>query len=104
MMYPRLQLLKELLRDDGAIFVSIDDHEVHHLRMLMNEVFGEENFVATLVWNTEGHTDNQFQIKVNHEYVVVYARDAESVELGFVVDPSTRKESNLWKGFAEHSI
>src|SRR5674476_1630876 len=45
MMYPRLQLLKELLRDDGAIFVSIDDHEVHHLRMLMNEVFGGENFI-----------------------------------------------------------
>jgi adenine specific DNA methylase Mod len=50
MMYPRLQLLKELLADDGAIFVSIDDNEVHHLRMLMDEVFGDENFVATIIW------------------------------------------------------
>ena len=50
MMLPRLKLLRELLADDGAIFVSIDDNEVHHLRMLMDEVFGEENFVATIVW------------------------------------------------------
>ena len=46
MMYPRLFVARQLLRDDGVIFVSIDDHEVHNLRMLMNEVFGEENFVA----------------------------------------------------------
>jgi adenine specific DNA methylase Mod len=46
MMYPRLQLLKELLRDDGAIFVSIDDNEVHHLRMLMDEVFAQRYFIA----------------------------------------------------------
>jgi adenine-specific DNA-methyltransferase len=50
MMYPRLFLARQLLRDDGVIFVSIDDHEVHHLRMLMNEVFGEENFYATFAW------------------------------------------------------
>ena len=49
MMYPRLFLARQLLRDDGVIFVSIDDNEVHHLRLLMNEVFGEENFVATFV-------------------------------------------------------
>ena len=46
MMYPRLQLLKELLRDDGALFVSIEDNEVHHLRMLLDEVFGEQCFIA----------------------------------------------------------
>jgi len=51
MMYPRLFLAKNLLREDGVIFVSIDDHEVHNLRMLMNEVFGEENFVDCLIWN-----------------------------------------------------
>ena len=50
MMLPRLKLLRELLREDGVIFVSIDDNEVHHLRCLMDEVFGEENFVATVVW------------------------------------------------------
>jgi adenine-specific DNA-methyltransferase len=50
MMYPRLFLARQLLRDDGVIFVSIDDHEVHNLRRLMNEVFGDENFLATVVW------------------------------------------------------
>ena len=50
MMYPRLVLARNLLTDDGAIFVAIDDHEVHHLRLLMNEVFGEENFVASITW------------------------------------------------------
>ena len=50
MMLPRLKLLRELLRQDGAIFISIDDNEVHHLRDLMDEVFGDENFVATTIW------------------------------------------------------
>ncbi|MFX1417259.1 MAG: site-specific DNA-methyltransferase, partial [Promethearchaeota archaeon] len=50
MMFPRLVLAKRLLRDDGVIFVSIDDNEVHHLRMMMSEVFGEENFITTIVW------------------------------------------------------
>ena len=58
MMWPRLQLLKELLSDDGAIFVSIDDNEQHHLRMLMDEIFGEENFVETFVWKKKGGASN----------------------------------------------
>ncbi len=103
MMYPRLFFARQLLQDDGVIFVSIDDHEVHNLRALMNEIFGEENFVAQFVWNTEGHTDNQYHVKVNHEYICVYAKSVHS-SLGHVVDPNTREESNLWKGFAENSI
>jgi len=50
MMYPRLFIARQLLADDGAIFVEIDDNEVHNLRMIMNEIFGEENFVATIIW------------------------------------------------------
>jgi adenine-specific DNA-methyltransferase len=104
MMYPRLFLARQLLRDDGLIAISIDDHEAHHLRMIMNEAFGEENFVAQLVWNTEGHTDNQFDVKVNHEYILLYAKSSDDVAIGHVVDPNTREESNLWKGFALNSI
>lgn len=104
MMYPRLKLARNLLRDDGVIFISIDDCEAANLRAVCNEVFGEENFVAQFVWNTEGHTDNQFDVKVNHEYVLLYARNAGAANLGHVVDPNTREESNLWKGFAENSI
>ena len=74
MMYPRLFDARRLLRDDGVIFVSIDDNEVHHLRMLMNEVFGEENFVTQLAWQSRRSIQNDTDISVNHEYVVVYAK------------------------------
>jgi len=106
MMYPRLFLAKNLLREDGVIFVSIDDNEVQNLRMIMDEVFGEENFVSQLIWNTEGHTDNQYHIKVNHEYILLYVRSnvATDEAIGYAIDPNTRQDSNLWKGFAENSI
>ena len=104
MMYPRLKVARNLLRDDGVIFVSIDDHEASSLRRLFDEIFGEENFIAQFVWNTEGHTDNQFDVKANHEYVLLFAKNSHAVRLGHVVDPNTREESNLWKGFAENSI
>ncbi len=78
MMLPRLKLLRELLRDDGAIFVSIDDNEVQHLRCLMDEVFGEGNFVATVIWEkvySPKSSANYFS--ENHDFVVIYARDKE---------------------------
>lgn len=103
MMYPRLKLARNLLANDGLCFISIDDHEAASLRKLCDEVFGEECFVSQLVWNTEGHCDNQYDVKVNHEYVLVYAKQ-QGTSLGYVVDPNTREESNLWKGFAENSI
>ena len=66
MMWPRLQLLKELLAEDGVIFVSIDDNEQHHLRMLMNEIFGEENFVADFVWNSTKSVTNPALVSIAH--------------------------------------
>jgi len=72
MMYPRLRLARELLRDDGVIFVSIDDNEVHHLRMMMNEVFGEENFVAKLVWKSGRTSASHFTNE--HEYIISFAK------------------------------
>ena len=78
MMLPRLKLLRELLRDDGAIFVSIDDNEVHHLRCLMDEVFGEENFVATVVWEKVYSPKSSAKyLSENHDFIVMYARDKE---------------------------
>ena len=79
MMLPRLKLLRELLRDDGAIFVSIDDNEVHHLRALMDEVFGEENFLGQIIWH--GSTDNNpTNIATEHEYIVCYAANRPWLE------------------------
>ncbi len=78
MMLPRLKLLRELLRDDGAIFVTIDDNEVHHLRTLMDEVFGEDNFVATVIWQKIFSPKNTARhFSQDHDFILVYARDAE---------------------------
>lgn len=76
MMMPRLYLAKSLLREDGVIFISIDDNEVHNLRLLMNEIFGEENFVAQVIWKNKfgsGALTTGF-IGV-HEYVLVYSKE-----------------------------
>ena len=78
MMLPRLKLLRELLRDDGVIFVSIDDNEVHRLRCLMDEVFGEENFVATAIWQKIFSPKNTAKyFSEDHDFILVYARDIE---------------------------
>ncbi len=78
MMLPRLKLLRELLRDDGAIFVSIDDNEVHRLRCLMDEVFGEENFVATTIWQKIFSPKNTAKhFSEDHDFILIYARDIE---------------------------
>lgn len=85
MMYPRLKLARNLLADDGLIFISIDDNEVAHLRKLCDEVFGEVNFVGQLVWKKggTGKNDSQFAV-VEHEYILVYAR--RSLEANFGLD------------------
>src|SRR5258708_5730265 len=83
MMYPRLYLARQFLRDDGVIFVSIDDHEVYNLRLLMNEIFGEENFIAELVWEKTRKNDAKL-FSVGHEYMLVYARS-----LAFLKDLKT---------------
>jgi len=78
MMYPRLVLLREFLRDDGAIFVSIDDGEVHHLRALMDEIFGPRNFIATIVWQKKQSPQNDaINLSDMHDYLVVYANRAK---------------------------
>jgi adenine-specific DNA-methyltransferase len=75
MMWPRLQLLRELLAEDGAIFVSIDDNEVHRLRAMMDEIFGEESFYATIVWQKKYTAANDHKgISPMHDFVVVYRK------------------------------
>ena len=82
MMWPRLQLLKELLSDDGVIFVSIDDNEHHHLRMLMNEIFGENNFVAQFVRKTATSPRMDAKhIATEHDCVICYAREIDNLEV-----------------------
>ena len=83
MMYERMLLARPLLSPDGAIFVSIDDREVTNLRKIMDEVFGESNFVITFVWKKKQGGGNDSGLVVNdHEYVLVYAKDISKVDLG----------------------
>ena len=81
MMYPRLFLARQLLCEDGVIFVSIDDHEVHNLRLLMNEIFGEENFVASVMWQKmySGKADAT-HFGIFHEYILCYAKNILTAE------------------------
>ncbi len=83
MMYPRLFLAKNLLSDEGSIFISIDDHEIHNLRLLMNDIFGEEYFTAEIIVRANSRGQTYKQIAKTHEYLLVYTKslDAELLEL-----------------------
>ena len=76
MMYPRLKLARNLLRDDGLLFVSIDEHEDANLRRMLNEVFGEANFAGEFCWNTN-HSQQQGLIAIYHERILVYTKGGE---------------------------
>ena len=78
MIYPRLWLSRNLLRDDGVIFVSIDDDEVHNLRKVMDEIYGEENFVANAIWEKKFSPQNDAKwLSDNHDHILIYAKNKE---------------------------
>lgn len=77
MMYSRLLVARNLLRSDGVIFMSIDDHEIQHLRKISDEVFGEGNFVANIVWQKRTSPDARCNLGAAHDYIVVYAKDKD---------------------------
>lgn len=104
MMYPRLFLAKNLLCEDGVIFVHIDDNEVHNLRLLMNEIFGEENLLAQFVWRTDGNFDNQAKVKNCHEYVLAYCKNLNSFPSPPVIDPSVDTNSKLYNEEIRNTI
>jgi len=95
MMYPRLRLAANLLRDDGVIFISIDDNEVHNLRKLCDEVFGEENFVADVcvVNNLKGRNDKKYIARAN-ERLLMYVKSQDFSEYGLAVSDSVMAEYN----------
>lgn len=84
-MYPRLELLKELLAEEGSIWITLDDNEAHYMRVIADEVFGRKNFVANVVWQ-KAYTANQTaqHISNTHDHVLVYAKSIESLVIGKV--------------------
>lgn len=98
MIYPRLKLARNLLSDDGVIFISIDDNEQANLKKVCDEIFGEGNFIANLptVMNLKGNND-EFGFAGTHEYTLVYIKDKNSIEdlYGITLDEEDKKEYNL---------
>ncbi len=113
MMMPRLKLLRELLSEDGAIFISIDDNEQHNLRCLLDEIFGEQNFIVNAVWFSKYTTANDAKnFSRQHEYVTVYCKNIENFQLGLL--PRTEEmndrytnpdkdERGVWKATPLHA-
>ncbi|MEY3759343.1 MAG: hypothetical protein RIR39_834, partial [Pseudomonadota bacterium] len=78
MMYPRLELLRELLAEDGSIWVSIDDNEAHYLKVMMDEIFGRGNFVANVVWQKKYTIANDAKwLSDNHDHVLIHAKNKD---------------------------
>jgi adenine-specific DNA-methyltransferase len=101
MMYPRLALARQFLREDGVVIVSIDDNEAHNLRRLMNEIFGEENFIAQLVWE-KGRKNDAKLFSVGHEYAIVFAKSlARLKELNTVWREPKPGAQEIWQKYLE---
>ena len=85
MMWPRLVLLRELLSERGSIWITLDDNEVHRARMVLDEMFGEDNFVATCIWHKMDSPKNTAEhFSVDHDYVLLYAKNAEDWSLNLL--------------------
>ncbi len=95
--YPRLKLARNFLAKDGAIAVSIDDHEVASLRHLMDELFGPQNFVAAVVWQKRYSRENRGVIGDAHEYLVIYARDPQAFQDTRGLIPPSEKQLEVYK-------
>jgi adenine-specific DNA-methyltransferase len=104
MMYPRLCLLQKLLSYDGIVFISIDDNECANLRIICDEIFGRKNFVAQLVWRSDGNFDNQAKVKNIHEYVLCYTKEPSILGLPNGVDPNAQETSKVFNDQIRNTV
>lgn len=90
MIYPRLKLAKDLLSDDGVIFISIDDNEQENIKKICDEIFGEINFIADMIWQSRTSISNDHEVSLNHNHTFVYSKNRE--ELVFGGDPIDKND------------
>ena len=96
MMWPRLELLRDLLAEDGSIWVSIDDNEGHYLKVVMDEVFGRKNFIDTIVWRKNYSPKSSARhFSSDHDYILVFARNADSFQPSLM--PRTQRQNKAYK-------
>lgn len=97
-LYPRILLGREILSQDGVMMLFIGDSEHHYIRILMEQVFGEDNYIGTVIWDSSSNQQKSKSIDRNHEYVIIFAKDKTSFEkLGFYKINETSLESQLYK-------
>ena len=94
MMYPRLRIAKNLLTEDGVIFISLDDKEIDNLKKICNEIFGEFNFVECLIWKKRATPPNDKNIGRVHEFILCYAKNINNIKLGLL--PRDEKSINRY--------
>jgi adenine-specific DNA-methyltransferase len=104
MIYPRLRLLHHLLSENGVFFVSIDDNEQPFLRIVLDEIFGKNNFLAQFTWRTDGNFDNQAKVKNCHEYILAYFKDFHAMGLPSGIDPSIPSSSKLFNSHIRNTL
>ena len=97
MMYPRLQLLKELLTEDGSIWITLDDNEAHYLKVLCDEIFGRKNFVANIVWQKRYSRENREAIGDAHDHLLVYAKNIMSFKQVRNLVPMNETQAKVYK-------
>ena len=96
MMWPRLELLRELLTEDGSIWVSIDDNEGHYLKVIMDEVFGRKNFIATVIWRKNYSPKSSARhFSSDHDYILVFSRNADAFRPNLI--PRTERQNKAYK-------
>jgi adenine-specific DNA-methyltransferase len=97
LIYPRLELLRDLLAEDGSIWVSIDDNEAHYLKVVMDEIFGRSSFIASNVWQKRYSRENREAIGDVHEYIFVYAKSPETFKKMRNLVPLTEAQAKIYK-------
>jgi adenine-specific DNA-methyltransferase len=97
MMWPRLELLRELLTEDGSIWVSIDDDEAHYMKVMLDEVMGRPNFITSCVWQKRYSRENRTAIGSAHEHLLIYARNPERFKQGRNKLPLGDKQKKVYK-------
>lgn len=110
LMYPRLELLRDLLAEDGSIWVSIDDSEAHYLKVIMDEIFGRNNFILNVIWKKRDGAPNDRTIAATHEHIFIWGKSSQTLknkksrtqaEINFNLMPRTEKANAQYRVFDE---
>lgn len=103
MMYERLIVARDLMKEDGLLFISISDKEINNLKSMCNEIYGEENFIATLIWD-RNHSAQAGVYKVYHEYILLYSKNSENIKTPKSLDNELFEAGAMKKASGRHSM